>query len=538
MNQYDVIIIGSGFGGSASACRLAEAGKKVLLLERGRRWKAEDYPRAASDPWLWDASAPHKRNGWIDMRMFGDMTVAQGAGVGGGSLIYASVFIEAKPEIFASGWPREISYDELKPYYSAAGKMLNVQVIPDNQVPERFRVMREGAEKLGYGDRHRKVELAVTFNPEWSYNQEDSFNDNKSKTWINEQGSQQGTCVHCANCDIGCQVRAKNTLDLNYLAQAENKGAEIRPLHLVSHIEKTETGYRVHFVNLADGKRVAGQVEAAKVILAAGSLGSTELLLASRDEYASLPELSTKLGLGWCANGDFVTPAVHADRDVSPTQGPTISSTIDLLDGVRGGQKMFIEDGGVPDLLGNLLEEKLKNPFFKMVINKFPFLKVMEADLRQRNPFKRVMIWFGQAVDVPDGRMYLGRRWYAPWRRKLKMEWDYRRSEKVYAAMAELHTQLALATNAVPLVPATWTALKNIITPHPLGGCCMGDSVYTGVVDHRCEVFNYPGLYVMDGAVIPRALGLNPSRTITAIAERAVAIMLQEEAIKTAGQAQ
>lgn len=535
--QYDVIIVGSGFGGAASACRLSEAGKKVLILERGHRWDPKDYPREIGDKWTWDVDEPENQNGWIDIRLFGDMTVAQCAGVGGGSLIYANVFIEAKPEIFDQGWPTEITYDALKPYYDVAGKMLNVQTIPDNQLPERFRVMRDGAESLGYGTRHHKLELAVTFNPEWTYEQDDPFNDKKSVTWVNDQGQEQGTCVHCGNCDIGCQVSAKNTLDLNYLAQAETHGAEIRPLHVVSHIEQSSDGYIVHFDQLDDGKKIPGTLHAKKVILAAGSLGSTELLLRSRDEYKSLPKVSRKLGLGWCANGDFATPAIHHDgREVSPTQGPTITSSIDLLDGKYEGQNLFIEDGGIPDILGNYLEEKLKNPLVKFFgFRRFPFLKAFVKDLRNRNPFSSTMIWFGQAQDVPSGRMYLGRTWYAPWKRRLKMSWDYRPSEKVYSAMESLHRKLAEVTNATPFVTPTWTVLKNIVTPHPLGGCIMANTINEGVVDHKCEVFNYPGLYVMDGSVIPRALGLNPSRTITAVSERAARIMIkQSESTSTA----
>ncbi len=530
--RYDVIVIGSGFGGAASACRLSEAGKKVLVLERGRRWQTKDYPREIGDAWTWDVDEPHKQNGWIDVRFFGDMSVAQCAGVGGGSLIYASVSIEAKPEVFDQGWPVEITYDALKPYYDISGKMLNVQTIPDNQLPERFRVMRDAAESLGYGDRHEKADLAVTFNPDWSYQQGDPFNDNKSVNWINDQGQEQGTCVHCANCDIGCQVKAKNTLDLNYLAVAESHGAEIKPLHVVSHIEPTSEGYCVYFDQLVDGEKVPGSFTANKVILAAGSLGSTELLLRSRDEHQTLPNISHRLGLGWSANGDFVTPAIHTDgRDVSPTQGPTISSTIDLLDGKYKGKKLFIEDGGIPDLLGNYLEEKFKNPLFKFfATRRYPLLQAFAKNIRNRDPFKPVMVWFGQAQDVPDGRIYLGRYWYAPWKRRLSMNWDYRRSESIYNAMASLHRKLSEVTNAIPLVPPTWTLFKNIITPHPLGGCNMGSNIDDGVVDHKCEVFNYPGLYVMDGSVIPRALGLNPSRTITAISERATDIIIGKTA--------
>lgn len=528
--DYDVVVIGSGFGGSASACRLAQAGFKVLILERGRRWKPEDYPREPGDGWVWNVNQPHRHNGWIDLRFFGDMSVAQGAGVGGGSLIYANVFIEAKPESFQSGWPSEISYAELKPYYDAAGRMLNVQTIPENQLPERFRIMREGAEMLGFADKHHKVELAVSFDPDWTYAQHDPFNNDKSKFWVNAHGQEQGTCVHCANCDIGCQVKAKNTLDLNYLAVAESHGAEIRPLHQVSHIDKSEAAYRIHYFRLQDGKKIRGQVQGKRVILAAGSLGSTEILLRSRDEFSTLPDISRKLGYGWCGNGDFVTPAFHDERVVSPTQGPTISSAIDLLQGQYQGQKLFIEDGGIPDLLGNYMEERMKSPWYRwFAARKIPFLNALGEHIRARNPVSKVMIWFGQAVDVPDGRMYLGRYWYAPWKRRLKMHWDYRRSEKVYNAMQSLHKRLAHETKGKPMDIPSWRVFKNIITPHPLGGCNMAANEHDGVVDHKCEVFNYPGLYVMDGSVIPRALGLNPSRTITAIAERAASIIVQSE---------
>jgi cholesterol oxidase len=529
-SEFDVIVIGSGFGGAASACRLAEAGKKVLLLERGRRWDPKQYPRDSGDDWTWDVDEPEDQNGWIDLRFFGDMTVAQGAGLGGGSLIYANVSIEAKPEVFDQGWPKEITYQELKPYYETSAEMMGVQTIPDNQMPERFRVMRDGAKGIGYSDRHHKVDLAVTFNPDWTYEQDDPFNENKSKSWTNQFGKQQGTCIHCANCDIGCTVQAKNTLDLNYIAVAENNGAEIRTSHVVSHIEQAADGYTVNFVILANGKKTKGTVTAPRVILAAGSLGSTEILLRSRDEYQTLPGLSAKLGSGWCANGDFITPAIHKDRDINPTQGPTITSAIDLLDGSYKNEKLFIEDGGVPDVLGNYIEEKMKNPLFRYFgIRRFPLFKAFSKNIRNRNPFEPIMVWFGQAKDSPDGRMYLGRYLFAPWKRKLKMHWDYRRSEKVYNAMSSLHQDLAKATNAIPLIAPTWTVLKNIITPHPLGGCGMAASIDKGVVDHRCEVFDYPGLYVMDGSVIPEALGLNPSRTILAISERATKIMLDEQ---------
>jgi cholesterol oxidase len=130
------------------------------------------------------------------------------------------------------------------------------------------------------------------------------------------------------------------------------------------------------------------------------------------------------------------------------------------------------------------------------------------------------MLWFGQAVDAADGRFYLGRPWYAPWRKQLKLDWDIKRSEATMQAMADLHIDLSHATDGTPFIPPTWSILKNLITPHPLGGCAMADSPDKGVVNHLGEVYGYPGLYVADGALLPQALGLNPSRTIAALAER------------------
>jgi cholesterol oxidase len=519
--NFDVIVVGSGFGGSVTACRLAEKGLKVLVLERGRRWEPQDYPREPGDAWVYDPDKPHKKNGWIDLRIFPDMIVAQGAGVGGGSLIYANVSVEPKAEIFAQGWPEEITLETLRPYYDRVGKMLHLQTLPDNQLTARFKLMQETAERLGYEQRFQKLPLAVTFNPEWHYGLPDKFNTRHSREWINDQGQTQGTCVHLGNCDIGCNVKAKNTLDLNYIPWAEKHGAEVRPLHFVKFLKPESGGYRVFFDRLHQGRRLAGEETATRVILAAGSLSSTEILLRCRDQYKTLPQVSRFLGCNWSSNGDFLTPAFHKGRDLSPTQGPTISCAIDFLDGSFANQQLFIEDGGFPDVLGNYLEEKVKSGMRTFKNRKYQILLgALGEVLRERDPFKTVMPWFAQGIDAADGRLVLGRIWYAPWKRKLRLQWDIDRSEKVIEAIVNMHRRLAAATGGQAFVSPTWTILKNLITPHPLGGCNMGSSAANGVTNHQGEVFNYPHLYVADGAIVPEAVGLNPSKTIAALAER------------------
>ena len=218
--NYDTIIVGSGFGGAVAACRLANAGQRVLVLERGRRWTPGTYPRQPDDPWVWEQDTPALLNGWIDLRLLEHMWVAQGAGVGGGSLIYANISIDAEPSAFASGWPTEINYPVLKPYYDKVKDMLGSSPLPDSQLTQRFKLMQEAAGKIGAADRFRKLDLAVTFDNDWNYDLPDPTNPNNSKSWTNRFGKQQGTCIHCGNCDIGCTVQARNTLDLNYIASA------------------------------------------------------------------------------------------------------------------------------------------------------------------------------------------------------------------------------------------------------------------------------------------------------------------------------
>ena len=452
------------------------------------------------------------------MRLFRRMAVVQGAGVGGGSLIYANVFIEAEANAFENGWPPEITYDRLKPHYEAAGNMLATQQLPDNQLTKRFKLVREAAQAINHGGRFRKLDLAVSFDSNWNYEQDDPHNLKKTKYFKNAQGLTQGTCIHCGNCDIGCPVQAKNTLDLNYLAQAESNGAEIRPLHSVHYLVPLDSGYRVDFDRIVDGEREPGFVRASEVFIAAGSLGSTELLLRCRDEHRTLSNLSPKLGHGWCSNGDFLTPTIYLGRKISPTRGPTITGAISFLDGIVDGEKFFVQDGGFPDLLGNALEHlATKNWIFRRFISRIA--KNLARLARNQDPATVVMPWFGQAVDHSVGQLKLKRRMFDRDAFELKLAWDPSPSKAAVQALVDMHRKLSTQTGGIPLVPLSWTWMKYLVTPHPLGGCNMATSKSAGVVDYRGRVFGYNGLYVVDGAVIPRAIGLNPSRTIAAVAE-------------------
>jgi cholesterol oxidase len=489
--DYDAIVIGSGFGGAVTACRLAEAGMSVLVLERGRRWK--EYPRTLQDPWLWDVHHPERFNGWLDLRVFPNMTVAQGAGVGGGSLIYANISTEAPASSFDVGWPAEITYSAL---------------------------MKKAAATIGAADRFQPLELAVTFDPKWSYDDADPHDYAKSRRFTNEHGAEQGTCVHCGLCDVGCPVKAKNTLDVNYLPRAERRHAEIRELHLVTDIEPLVAGYRVRYDRLVDRKRKPGAVTASIVVLGAGSLGSTELLLRCKYQTRSLPRLGPMLGKRWSSNGDFLTPSIHPGRSLSPTVGPTITSAINFLDGADGGQSYWVQDGGFFDLLGPLMLAKRSKLLARHT--KIALLdKAMRFLAGERDPLENVMPWFGQGVDAADGELSLRKRWAGLFGEyTLHLAWEVGASLPVMNALVGTHERLARAMHGLPLVPPSWTVFRDLVTPHPLGGCRMGNGEADGVVDHRGEAFGYPNLFVADGAIIPRAIGVNPSRTIAALAER------------------
>ena len=518
MADFDAIVIGSGFGGAVCACRLAEAGYRVLVLERGQRWNPTNFPRQPDDQWVFDPANPVARHGWFDIRIFPNMTVVQGAGVGGGSLVYANISIPAKEATFTSGWPPEITFNELKPHYETVGEMLEVKAVPPRQWPERTRLLKDAADRAGFAGSFEPLELAVRFDDEWHYGLPNPHAVARSKAVTNIHGVKQGTCVHLGNCDIGCDVAARNTLDLNYLAVAERQHADVRPLHLVTAIAAHAEGYQVSYNRIDGGTMQPGSATARLVVVAAGSLGSTELLLRCSARQ-TLTKLSRRLGAGWSSNGDFLTPAIHPFRRVDPSHGPTITAAINLLDGGASGQDVFIEDGGFPSIVDNLMRRYAANPPTD------PFARTIVESLRPLLAANlltdHVMPWFAQARDAADGRLFLQDN-------RLALEWDIAKSRETMDAVVRMHQGLAQLTQGMALTPLTWTVSQDLITPHPLGGCNMGTTADTGVVDHTGEAFGHRNLFVADGAIVPKAIGLNPSRTIAALAERIASIIVSE----------
>lgn len=516
----DVVIVGSGFGGAVAACRLANPDRTVVVLERGRDWSNTKTPQRVRD-YLYSSRLPQWLNGWLDVRFLDQMVVATGAGVGGGSLIYANVCVDAPDLVFRSGWPSEITADEMKRHYCKVTKVLKPQTIPETQFNPRMAMLSRAATAIGAGARYRPLPLAVAF--------DDTVCDTGGEPWRDPAMYKPDTCVHCGNCVVGCESGAKHTLDRNYLAEAREQGAEIRPLSMVTHIEEGPDGsWRVHYLDVDAGlgrrkRQIVGKI----VILAAGSLGSTEILLRSRDGFRTLKNLPRALGKGWSPNGDFLTLARYRNgRPLQPTKGPTIGGVIDFLDGVDLPDdnamgvdgRLYIEDGGLPNFGAHLLKS------WKDVGGLRARLYRKASSLTD---FSDMIPWFGQSIDAADGEFSL-RSPVKFWRARTQLNWNPQRSVNALDTFSAMHVAITRATGGEPLPLFTWKRLRMLVTPHPLGGCNMAAAPGAGVTNHMGEVFGYRNLFVMDGAVIPRAIGRNPSKTIAAIAERSCEKLLDE----------
>ena len=290
-SSYDAIVIGSGFGGAVAACRLAQANLRVGVIERGRRYDINPFPRHWSDPpagWLWNTG-----QGLFDIKPLQAMTVVQAAGLGGGSLIYANVHLRAPVEVFQHRWPSGYGRAALDPYYDLVAYMLDIQPITKAPLglPPKTQMMAAVARRLGRSDQFCYPNIAVDFGTLEAAHQ-------------NKFGAEQKGCNFCGECDIGCNYHAKNTVDFNYLKIATDHGAELVTQCETVTLEPSGDGYQVSFIDHAAGGQ-PGETRARHVFVCAGAVNSTELLLKSR-AAGKLTKLSDRLGYGYSGNGDFL----------------------------------------------------------------------------------------------------------------------------------------------------------------------------------------------------------------------------------------
>jgi cholesterol oxidase len=485
VERRQVVVVGSGFGGAVSACRLAQAGCDVLVLERGR-WFDGDFPRKAGDDWLWEQGGL----GPFDVRSTGEVDVVLAAGVGGGSLLYSNVHLRLPAPVFASRWPAGWSREVLDPYYDLVAAMLRLRRAdePDAQqfwpLPPRSRLLHDAAARLGAQADVFCPPLALDFgNPEVSA--------------PNEYGARQSGCRHCGKCSVGCNFGAKNSLDKNYLPHAMSFGAVIRAHSEVIGLRcEPGGGYRVTYRCVRDGSEHA--VVAGTLVLAAGALGTTGLLLEHADALG--PQLSPRLGEHYSANGDYLVTSLRGiGEEWRPGVGPAITTAV-LSD--DDGEWFLVEDGGIPAL------EVLH-----------PDVGVRpDCDDPARPPSGpaagHLGVLLAMGRDSATGTIRRSRVW-----RRLSIRWPWRANKRFYAAERSYLDDIAHVLGDVGVVDTTRFTHRPI-SVHSLGGAVMADSPDEGVVDTHGEVFGAPGVYVMDGAAIPTATGVNPSHTIAAVAER------------------
>jgi cholesterol oxidase len=521
--DFDAVVIGSGFGGAVSALRLAEGGYRVLVLERGRRWVREQYPSITQKDWLWNESQPAQTNGWFDIRLFGNIGTIAAAGVGGGSLHFANVVIDAHEDFFKAGWPPEINFQVLAPYYQRVSDVLHPRRIPSNQFSNRTKLLKEAALLAGFAAQYDEVDLNIKFDDNYAYDASRVPRQEDSVMTPNADGIDQGFCVHLGACVLGCPVEARNTLALNYLPRAEKRGAEVRPLHIVRNIEPIAGGYRVHFDRIEQGKLKRSTVTGRVVVVSAGSIGSTELLLRCQKQHKSLPNLGKLLGSKWCTNANYLTPAFHP-RKVYPSRGPTITAGIRFFGNNHfNGQRFMIEDGGVPDILAQY-KENLKSPGGDAQKFAASLGALYQGLLAQ--PFDGLMPWFSQGRDEPKGKFKVERFFFGLFGdHVLRLDWSTSYARKVLDAIQEVHGKLIEKTNGQKLL---FENPNQSVTPHPLGGVPLGQTADTGVVNHFGETFAYRNLYVADGSIMPAPVGHNPSKTIAALSERIVESIVKE----------
>jgi cholesterol oxidase len=523
---YDVVVIGSGFGGAINGCRLAQAGRSVCILERGKRWGKKDFPRTTGQvaKSFWN----YRDYGLLDYRIFKKIDVIQASGVGGGSLVYFNVHRRARREIFElPQWPKGVKRETLDPFYDKAKEMLEAKpLIPPEgfDLPNRTKAFLAAAENAG--KKAELMDIAV-------YTGEDRLH---PKSQI-----PQSACVYCGNCMLGCHVHAKNTLDLNYIPLAEKNGAEVFPLHSVTKIEPLEpvekNGYRVHFKSFdpeLGGGFHEGQVVGRKVIVSAGTLGSTELLLRCRDIYRMLPALSRMLGESFSGNGDLLLAGTFdTSQEVDPGYGPSITAGLDYS---TSNNKIFIQDLGYPDPFLWYLESALPLPGRLQNLKMFLRTYILRTlGISKASPFSvgmdklfrggittRFLPYLGMGTDAADGRMQLSGG-------NIDIIWDHRRSRQMFKEMESAMQELSLALHGRYKTSLLWAwPLKKLLTAHPLGGCAMSEHPEQGVVTEYGEVWNYPNLYVSDGSIIPTPLAVNPSATISALSERIAEHIIEE----------
>ncbi|MEO8504511.1 MAG: GMC family oxidoreductase [Acidobacteriota bacterium] len=517
---FDFIIVGSGFGGSVSALRLAEKGYRVLVVETGKRWRTEDFPTTnwKLTKFLWMPSL--FCYGIQRLTLLKDMLVLSGAGVGGGSLVYANTLLVPPDSAFERGnWPQGTDWKAaLAPHYETAKRILGVTKNPHLWAGDKM--LLEFAKSIGKADTFERTDVAVLFG--------DRPGQAVGDPYFGGEGPERSTCTYCGGCMVGCRHGAKNTLDKNYLYFAEKLGAEVLPETEVELIERDPTtgGYALRTKRSTRTLfRQRQTLRARAVILSAGALGSTNLLLRCK-ERGALPDLSPALGSYVRTNSEVICGSTARRDDVDYSQGIAIASGFFAAPDTYIEVVRYPEGSDAMGGLGTLLTDggsRLTRP-----------LKWLGMCLRHPVDFLRTLVPFGWArrstillvMQSLDNSLKLVRKrpFYWPFKRVLTSQQDPTQPPiPTFIPVAnQAARDLAQRTDGFPSSSINEVLLNVPTTAHILGGASMGSSSADGVIDGQNRVYGYENLYVIDGSMIPSNLGVNPSLTITAMAEHAM----------------
>lgn len=512
---YDVVVIGSGYGGGVAASRLARAGQSVCILEKGKEFPTGSFPSRLPElrrelQLNGGKMRSGSRTGLFDFRLGADIHVLVGCGLGGGSLINAGVALQPDARVFADhAWPEEVAGDGLLALgFKRATAMLRPSRYTDAPALTKYRALEAASAAFGLAPVAAPVVV--------------SFEEN-----VNPAGVLQPACTLCGDCCSGCNVGAKNTVAMTYLPEAKAYGAEIFTELSVSYIAKGEAGWRVYFAPSDAKDAVPSFVDARTVVLAAGTLGSTEILLRSRERGLSV---SDRLGERFSANGDIIAFALGGKEKVNgvgvgfppkfvgDSIGACVAGQIELPDNCDLDRSMILQEGVLPSALAPLL------PVF--FISGGRLIGAAQSLIKgvYQGPLSHLHTFFVVSHDDAAGRITLDNG-------SAQVHWPRVADQPVYERVDAALTRAAAAVGAryIKSPLATTGVGTKPATAHPLGGCGIGHDAASGVVNHKCQLFDgigpesvHLGLYVCDGSVIPRSIGVNPLLTITALTERAM----------------
>jgi cholesterol oxidase len=520
--DYDFAIIGSGFGGSVSALRLAEKGYRVAVIEQGNRVTPIDMEEASKNLFklFWMPALGMK--GFFTQSFFKHVNIVGGVGVGGGSIVYAAVLLKPKDDFYRDTSWSGLGVDwkkELKKHYDTAGKMLGVKKNPGMDLMDEY--LKKTAKRMGSLATFGNVYNGIYFGtPEVT--RDDPF--------FRGRGPARDGCHLCGECLTGCKHGSKNTLDKNYLYLAEKLGATVLPNRRVTDIVPgTGGGYVLKLSDPTRPLKRCPDIRAGRVIVAAGVLGTLELLFRCRDITKSLPRVSGQLGRVVRTNSEAIVGALSPDRDLDLSHGTTISTDFYPDAHTHITQNRFPRGYGFMRWYAGPLvnDDHPVRRSLKTLAAMFARPASVLGNWLARNWHKRVVILtvmqnLDNRISFSYGRslatLFLSRR--------LKSKrWKGKEAPTNLPVANEAARILAEEMGGAPLNVIMESVLSQSTTAHILGGCHMGASAEDGVIGTDHEVFNYPGLYVVDGAAVSANVGVNPSLTITALAERAMSLV-------------